>query len=85
MKAYSVVELKKGANETSLKLDNNKLFSTRENALEYLHKRYLDVRLIVDVGAGEFEADYSDDGWYSVVENDDTIYEGYVSEALEIN
>ena len=81
--AYAVVELRQECNKEKI-LDDTKLFSTREKALAYLYERYDHYRLWVDAGAGEMSADYSEDGWYEVVDNDGDSYEGYLSECLTI-
>lgn len=84
MKVYSVVELEKPNGEEKIISDNN-IFSSREKALQYVHERYLSTREKVDCGCGEKIAEYSGDGWYAVEDNDGNYYEGYISEALEID
>lgn len=81
--AYAVVELRQECNQEKT-IDDTKLFSTREKALAYLYERYDHYRLMADAGAGEFSADYSEDGWYEVVDNDGDSYEGYLSGCLTI-
>ena len=81
--AYAVVELRQECNNEKI-LTDTKLFSTREKALAYLYERYDHYRLWVDVGAGEMAADYSEDGWYEVVDNDGDSYEGHLSGCLTI-
>lgn len=81
MKVYSVVELVQ--NEGSEKiLDDNRVYSSRESALKYLHDTYLGICNNTDCAVGE--ADYNDDGWYVIVDKEGTTYEGFVSEGLEI-
>lgn len=82
MTAYSVVELTQESNEEKV-ISDNLLFSTRENALAYLHSRYLDIRLGMD--GDEFASEWSDDGYYSCVNTDGDCYEGYVSECLAVD
>ena len=81
--AYAVVELRQECNHEKILTDTN-LFSTREKALAYLYERYDHYRLWVDAGVGEFSADYSEDGWYEVVDNDGDSYEGHLSGCLTI-
>ena len=82
--AYAVVELSQECNHEKILTDTN-LFSTREKALAYLHERYDHFRLMADAGAGEFSSDYSEDGWYEVVDKDGDSYEGHLSEKLTID
>lgn len=82
--AFSVVELTQECNNEKVISDNH-LFSTRENALAFLHKQYLDIRLKMDASCGEFASDWSDDGYYSCVANDGDSYEGYISECLTVD
>ena len=81
--AYAVVELRQECNKEKT-IDDTKLFSTREKALAYLHERYDHYRHWADTGAGEMASEYSEDGWYEVVDNDGDSYEGYLSECLTI-
>ena len=81
--AYAVVELEQESNGEKT-LADTRLFRDRAAALEYLHRQYLKARESADSGAGEFSEDYSEDGWYAVVDNDGDLKEGYLSEEIPI-
>lgn len=81
---YIVTELTQENNKEKI-LSDSFAFSSRDKAVEFLHKRYDRARLMADSGSGEFAADYFDDGWYVVVDNDGDSYEGYISEGIVID
>lgn len=81
---YVVTELTQESNKEKL-LSDTFVFSSRDKAVKFLHQRYDRARLMADSGSGEFSADYSDDGWYIVVDNDGDLREGYVSEGLVVD
>lgn len=64
-------------------ISDERLFSTRENAIAYLRKRHSVV--VANCGEDLFSEDFSEDGWFSVVNADGDTYEGYVSEGLEVD
>lgn len=82
-KVYAVVEMEQECNGEK-RLADTVLFANRDNALEYLHERYDAARLSADSGSGELSADYSEDGWYAVVDNDGDLKEGYLSDGMEV-
>jgi len=82
-KVYAVVEMEQECNSEK-RLTDTVLFASREDALAYLHERYDAARLDADSGSGEFSADYSEDGWYAVVDKDGDLKEGYLSEGMEV-
>ena len=76
---YAVVELE--TDDTGRKyLSDTRVFTTRDKGLEFLRQRYAAVkeRAVNGGGAG----DYSDDGWYHVVDSDGSEWEGYLSEGM---
>lgn len=81
--AYAVVELYQECNGDKHLIDTT-LLATREKAVAFLHERYDNARLWADSGSGEMASDFSEDGWYSVVDNDGCVKEGYMSERLPI-
>ena len=83
-RVYIVTELTQ-ENDKEKVLSDSFAFLSRDKAVEFLHKRYDRARLIVDSGSGEFAADYSDNGWYVVVDNDGDSYEGYISDGIVID
>ena len=84
MIVYIVTELTQECNKDKV-LSDSFAFSSRDKAVEFLRRRYGRARLNADAGSGEFAADYSDDGWYEVVDNDGDSHEGYISEGLVID
>jgi len=80
---YVVVELEQECNQEK-RLADTTVFANRDDALAYLHERYDAARLAASCGAGEFAADYSEDGWFTVIDKDDDLKEGYLSEGLEV-
>jgi hypothetical protein len=80
---YAVVELEQENNKEKQLIDTV-VFANRDDALVYLHGRYDAARLDADSGSGELSADYSEDGWYSVVNGDGDKKEGYLSAGLEV-
>ena len=82
-KVYAVVEMEQECNREK-RLADTVLFASRDDALKYLHERYDAARLEADSGSGEFSADYSEDGWYAVVDADGDLKEGYLSEGMEV-
>ena len=83
-RVYIVTELTQENNKEKL-LSDTFAFSSREGAVKFLHQRYDRARLMAVSGSGEFTADYSDDGWYVVIDNDGDLREGYVSEGLTVD
>ena len=83
-RVYIVTELTQESNQEKL-LSDTFAFSNREEAARFLHQRYDRARLMADSGSGEFTADYSDDGWYVVIDNDGDLREGYVSEGIVVD
>ena len=83
-RVYIVTELTQECNKDKV-LSDSFAFSSRDKAVEFLRRRYDRARLNADAGSGEFTADYSDDGWYVVIDNDGDSYEGYVSEGIVID
>lgn len=81
---YVVTELTQECNKDKV-LSDSFAFSSRDKAVEFLRRRYDRARLMADSGSGEFTADYSDDGWYEVIDNDGDLSEGYVSEGLVVD
>lgn len=81
---YIVTELTQENNKEKI-LSDTFAFSSREKAVGFLHRRYDEARLKADAGSGEFSADYSDDGWYAVIDNDGDLREGYVSEGITVD
>ena len=81
---YVVTELTQENSKEKL-LSDTFAFSNREKAVKFLHQRYDRARLMADSGSGEFTADYSDDGWYVVIDNDGDLREGYVSEGMVVD
>lgn len=81
---YVVTELTQESNKEKV-LSDSFAFSSRDKAVEFLHGRYDRARLMADSGSGEFSADYSDDGWYVVIDNDGDLHEGYVSEGMVVD
>ena len=77
---FSVVELYQESGREK-NISNERLFSTRENAMGYLRKRHSEV--VANCGEGLFSEELSEDGWSAVVNEDGDTYEGYVSEGLE--
>ena len=61
------------------------VFSLRWQAIAFIRKRYTDELARLGKTVGVFEAEQSDDGWYSIVDKDGDSYECYVSEAVEID
>ena len=83
-RVYIVTELTQECNKDKV-LSDSFAFSSRDKAVEFLRRRYDRARLNADAGPGEFLADYSDDGWYEVVDKDGDSYEGYISEGIVID
>ena len=82
--AYSVVELTQECNKEKVISDNH-LFSTRENALAYMYKRYLDIRREMEDSCGVFNHFWSDDGYFECVNKDGDSYECDISECLAVD
>jgi hypothetical protein len=78
MTVFTVVELEQDSGKDKT-LADTRVFSNREKAQAFLHERYDHSRLWADAGAGERAADYSEDGWYHVTDNDGNVREGYLS------
>ncbi len=67
--------------DMSVESVKNTVVATRELAMEYLHKCYLEARSYVDARSEELSADYSrDGGTYSVVDKDGCMIQGWVTE-----
>lgn len=81
---YVVTELTQECNKDKV-LSDSFAFSSRHKAVEFLHRLYDRARLNADAGPGEFSADYSDDGWYIVIDNDGDLRGGYVSEWMVVD
>lgn len=83
MKLYVVVELVHECNKDK-RLDETFIFKSRERALAYLREKFESVCSDADSLAGLMSKSLSEDGWYDCVTNDGDRYEGYVSEATEV-
>ena len=81
--AYVVTELEQESNGEK-RLAHISLFAELGNAKKYLHERYDNARRNAELGAGVFSADFSDNGWYAVVDNDGDLKEGFLSERTVI-
>lgn len=81
---YGVVELTQESNEDKL-LNDQRIFSTRENALAFLYHRFCRVRESMTETCGVYSADFCDDGYFVCVNKDGDSVEGYVSEGLAVD
>lgn len=81
---FSVVLLSQEGGDDKT-LDDNRLFSTRENALAFLRSSYDTIVKRLEGSCGIFSNEFSEDGWYAVADNEDGARWGYVSEGLEVD
>lgn len=81
---FGVVELTQECNEEKL-LNDERIFSSRENALAFLYHRFCRVRNAMEDTCGVHTADFSDDGYFVCIDKDGDSVEGYVSEGLTVD
>lgn len=81
---FSVVELEHECDGEKRLFDEH-LFSSRDGGLRFLRRQYEEVKRWATAGSGVFSDDYSDDGWFQVVDADGYMREGYLSSGMQIN
>lgn len=81
--AFAVVELIHEVGRDK-RVDDTRLFRDRDAAMDYLRRRYRDVVGNKNSLCGLMADEFSEDGWFDIVDNDGERCEAYLSERIEI-
>lgn len=83
MKVYVVSEMVQENYHDKLLVDTN-VFTDKEDANAYLRSRYTEHKAHEEETSGIQNEEFSDYGWYAIVNKDGDVLEGFMSEYLEV-